>query len=140
MVLLTQIQIIQAFYTYYNQTSNGCDSIVFLNLTIDSIQITSTQSNYNTYGVSCNGDTNGYIDISVQGGTSPYSFNWNNGATTEDLNSIGAGTYILTSTDVNGCTTNQTVIITELTYLLVTTPLLIGMDIKFSVTEETMVQ
>ena len=101
-------------YTIIVTDNNGCIDTETITVTEPNTYISSyTQSNYNTYGVSCNGDTNGYIDISVQGGTSPYSFNWNNGATTEDLNSIGAGTYILTSTDVNGCTTNQTVIITE---------------------------
>lgn len=48
----------------------------------------------------CVGST-GAIDIWVQGGISPYSFQWNNGATTEDLVNLAPGTYSVTVTDAN---------------------------------------
>jgi hypothetical protein len=50
----------------------------------------------------------GTIDISLTGGTAPYSYNWSNGATTQDLLSLGAGTYTVTVTDSNGCITTET--------------------------------
>jgi PKD repeat protein len=60
---------------------------------------------------STQGSSDGGIDLSVTGGTSPYNAMWSNGNTTFDLAFIGAGTYTTTVTDANGCTgtTNATV-------------------------------
>lgn len=51
------------------------------------------------YHVSCNGATNGHIDATIVNGTSPYTYLWSTGATTQNLNNIGAGTYTLTVSD-----------------------------------------
>ena len=48
----------------------------------------------------CYGDTTGQINVSVSGGMTPYLYEWSNGATTQDLNNLGAGTYVLTVTDM----------------------------------------
>lgn len=53
--------------------------------------------------VSCNGDSNGEIDLTVTGGTGTYTFSWSNSATTEDVTGLTADTYSTTVTDVNGC-------------------------------------
>ena len=47
----------------------------------------------------------GSIDATITGGTQPYTFSWNNGATTEDITSLTPGYYILTVTDALGCIT-----------------------------------
>ncbi len=43
------------------------------------------------------------LDVSIDGGTAPYSYTWNTGAQTEDLTGMGAGFYELLITDANGC-------------------------------------
>ncbi|MBD3637806.1 MAG: gliding motility-associated C-terminal domain-containing protein [Crocinitomicaceae bacterium] len=53
----------------------------------------------------CKSDSNGAADLSVTGGTPPYTYLWNTGATSEDIDSLLAGTYAVTVTDDNGCWT-----------------------------------
>ena len=59
----------------------------------------------------CYGDQNGSVDLTVSGGTSPYVYRWSNGATSEDLTGVGAGSYTVTVTDNNGCIASESVIL-----------------------------
>ncbi len=61
----------------------------------------------NVTDVDCQGNANGAMDVSVSGGTPPYQYAWSNGVNSEDLNGLSAGTYTLTVTDANGCTTSD---------------------------------
>jgi len=63
--------------------------------------------------VSCNAGSNGSADLTVSGGTSPYTYLWSTGATTEDVSSLVANTYTVDITDACGLTLADTVIITE---------------------------
>lgn len=51
----------------------------------------------------CFGDQNGSFDLTVTGGTTAYTYLWNDNDTTEDRTALGAGIYSLTVTDANGC-------------------------------------
>lgn len=83
-------------YTLTNQTGN---------LAITSINATNENC----------GNNQGAADASVTGGSQPYSYLWSNGATSQDLTGVSAGTYTLTVTDDNGCSTSQTVTINNIT-------------------------
>jgi hypothetical protein len=70
-------------------------------------------SNYNGFGVSCFGYSDGSIDVTVTGGATPYTYQWATGQNTQDLNNVPAGPYSLIITDNNGCTLTQSVTLTE---------------------------
>ncbi|NDG80148.1 MAG: adhesin, partial [Synechococcaceae bacterium WB8_1B_057] len=57
-----------------------------------------------TSATSCFNGNNGIVDLTVVGGTAPYAYNWSNGGTTQDINSLTAGYYSVLVTDANGCT------------------------------------
>jgi hypothetical protein len=44
------------------------------------------------------------VDLTVGGGTFPYTFNWNNGSTMEDLQHVEDGFYFVQIKDYNNCT------------------------------------
>ena len=104
-------------YTVNVTDSRGCS--ISGNYVIS--QPTALALTYTSSNVSCFGNSDGSIDISVSGGTSPYSFSWSNGAIVEDINNLNAGSYTVTVTDLNGCTLNQTIVITEPSSVLSTT-------------------
>ncbi|OFX51832.1 MAG: hypothetical protein A2046_00710 [Bacteroidetes bacterium GWA2_30_7] len=57
----------------------------------------------NINNITCFNNADGAIDISISGGKSPYVYEWSNGASTQDISEIPAGTYEITVTDSLGC-------------------------------------
>lgn len=51
----------------------------------------------------CHDDQTGKIEIDVEGGTSPYEYQWNNNETSAEIQNLPAGDYICSVTDFNGC-------------------------------------
>jgi gliding motility-associated-like protein len=49
----------------------------------------------------------------VSGGSSPYTYLWSNNGTVEDPTGMPAGTYNVTVTDANGCTSQASVTLTQ---------------------------
>jgi gliding motility-associated-like protein len=59
------------------------------------------------YEISCYGASDGYINLTITGGSGNYQYLWIGPggfqATTEDINGLKAGLYTCTVTDINGC-------------------------------------
>ena len=63
--------------------------------------------------ISCNGSSDGNINVNVTQGTPPYQYSWSNGANTASLSNLSAGSYSLTVTDANDCVKTESFVITE---------------------------
>lgn len=95
--------------------ANSCTQ-VYNNISITepaaALSLSSTQVN-----VLCYGGSTGSINLSVSGGTSPYTFAWSGpgmySAVTEDISGRAAGIYVVTVTDSKACTAVLSVTITE---------------------------
>ena len=59
--------------------------------------------------VLCNGGNEGQIIVDVEGGTSPYSYNWSNGSTSSTIDSLKYGFYSLSVSDAKGCELTDTI-------------------------------
>jgi len=60
-------------------------------------------SDYNGFGVSCNGGSDGIVDIEIVGGTPPYNFEWSNDTSDQNLTNANAGTYSVLVSCSNDC-------------------------------------
>lgn len=60
---------------------------------------------------SCEGSANGQIQLTVQGGLAPYTYSWNNGSSTKNLEELSAGTYTATVTDASGCSVEKSFVL-----------------------------
>ncbi len=90
-------------FNYSQAPANGCVVVPNCNLTAST---TSTD-------IPCNGQSSGSINLSTAGAIAPVSYQWSNGATTEDLVNIPAGTYTATITDANGCVVSQSAVVSQ---------------------------
>jgi gliding motility-associated-like protein len=97
-------------YTLTITDANACDTTI--NFTINS------NPNYtvvvNTTDISCNGLTDGLINLTVSLAVPPITFNWSDiGNGPSNRSGLGQGIYSVTITDGSGCTTVETDTINE---------------------------
>lgn len=105
-------------YTVTITDANGCTVNTFINIT-QPVLLTSTITA--SSNVSCFSGSNGSATVAVSGGTQFYTFLWSNGQTTSTATGFPAGTYSLLVTDANGCTSTNTVSISQPSSPLTTT-------------------
>lgn len=103
-------------YTCTVTDANLCTATYVAAITQPTVlQLTMSHTNASCFGV-CDGTATG----TVNGGTSPYTYQWlPGGQTTPSINGQCAGTYTLNVTDANNCTVQGTVTITEPAQLIV---------------------
>lgn len=103
----TTINLMPAVYNVTVTDSMGC-TVVSGNEIIsqpDSLTISSIITTH----VSCFGGNNGSSQVTIDGGTQPYSYSWSGGSNSGLL----AGAYSVTVTDTNGCVINSNFSINE---------------------------
>ena len=84
-------------YTATVTDGNNCTALTTANIT----QPTALTATGNIVNAVCNGAT-GSASVVPTGGTAPYTYLWDNGATTATTN-LTAGTHSVTITDAHGC-------------------------------------
>ncbi|MDG1158119.1 MAG: M43 family zinc metalloprotease [Flavobacteriales bacterium] len=96
-------------YTANINTSNGCTASVNAGLSSP----TALNANLSANAPSCFGENDGSIQANVSGGTSPYSFNWSNGGSNNQITNLIAGNYSCNISDANGCSTTLNQVLSE---------------------------
>jgi gliding motility-associated-like protein len=97
-------------YTVTVTDANACSGSAPQSITITAGPVITMVLDSN---VQCNGYSNGGITASVIGGTTPYTYAWNNSATTASLTGLIAGTYTVTVTDNNSLSSTGSITVTE---------------------------
>ncbi len=86
---------------------NGCPAVLTTNITEPPILTANATATAET----SQGANDGTATAQPTGGTTPYSYAWNNGGTTATITGLAPGSYTVTVTDENDCTTTQTVVV-----------------------------
>ena len=92
-------------YSVVVTDANGCAQASYDVVITQNTPVVASGTQVN---VTCNGGSNGSIDLTVSGGSGSYTYLWSNGATTQDISGLAAGTYTVAITESNGCTVTGT--------------------------------
>ncbi|RZL18976.1 MAG: T9SS type A sorting domain-containing protein, partial [Pedobacter sp.] len=90
--------------------ANGCTAVATINIT-QPLPIVATISN--PTHVTCNGGNSGTATVTLTNGVAPFTYLWNNDATTAEITNLVAGNYSVLVTDANGCTATASVTIND---------------------------
>lgn len=91
--------------------ANGCSTSVAATVTQPSTAVMVAATSIST---TCNGTSDGSVMANATGGTPGYWYMWMpTGDSTQSVNNLPAGTYVVTATDTNGCTAMDTVMVNQ---------------------------
>jgi len=96
-------------YTITVSDINGCTATASHTIGQPDVLVATGSSG----NIVCRGINTGSITMAPSGGTSPYSYLWNNGSTQQNRSLLATGTYTVTVTDANGCTKTKSSTITQ---------------------------
>ncbi|MBC8266229.1 MAG: hypothetical protein H8E84_04625, partial [Flavobacteriales bacterium] len=105
-------------YTFYAIDDNGC--FVSTNIIVQEGVLTPITASVIITDLQCNGDGNGEINLTVNGGVPPFNISWSNGATTQDIINLSGGNYTVTITDAQNQTFTATYTVAEPSPLVLT--------------------
>lgn len=98
-------------YTVIVTDANGCSVTDIVSVTTANGPSTNSSVISN---VSCFGGTNGSATTNPTGGTPGYTYSWSpSGGNGQTATNLGAGNYVVTITDANGCTTTDNITISQ---------------------------
>lgn len=100
-------------YVYAPESEDYADTIYIKQTLGTSIGLTISDE------ISCAGGT-GSLDLTVQGGLTPFTYLWSNGAISQDLNNVVAGIYSVTITDGALNATQQSIELIEPSMIAIT--------------------
>lgn len=89
-------------YTVTITDDNGCTTTQTVTVTGGDV-VCDISVSVSTTDVNCNGDNDGTATADVSGGTAPFTFMWSNGATSQTITGLSAGSYSVTVMDANDC-------------------------------------
>ncbi len=97
--------------------ANGCTSVKSVNISQPGSAVNSATAVTN---ILCNGGSNGSATVTASGGTAGYTYSWSTSATTSVITGQNAGVKTVTVTDANGCTSVNSVNVTQPTAITAT--------------------
>jgi gliding motility-associated-like protein len=105
---------------------NGCKLIDTTNIIQPDSLILYLQSptQFSGHNISLQGGNDGLINLTVNGGVTPYSYIWSNSMNTQNIANLMAGQYYVTVLDFNGCKVSGGILLTE--------PMILEMPTGFS--------
>ncbi len=96
-------------YSVVVTDGNGCTASSSIAISQPPVLLLNAAATAETF----NNGNNGTAAATAAGGTQGYNFSWSNGATGANISGLAPGSYIVTATDANGCTTSQTVFVNQ---------------------------